>query len=298
MAGENENQEQDPGNDAVEAEARRMGWSEKDKWRGPEDKWVDASTFVERGKTILPIVQANNRKLQESIDQLRTQLKEATDGNKELRESIGAIEEFHNENLKQQVERVRTELKEQLKAAKKDGDVDAEVELTDKLTRLNSDEKKVEKAAETKPAEKKTEQTGPVDHNFNAWRAKPENAWFGADRKKTAMALEFGRDVAAERPDLRQSDGMPSAEFYAEVANRVEEFFTPKGQKFDKVSGSKTTKSGTDSGKAKTYDDLPEDAKAACAKFAERVVGPNKAHKDLKSWQAKYTKTFFETNNA
>jgi hypothetical protein len=28
--------------------ARKLGWAPKESWRGPEDKWVDAATFIER----------------------------------------------------------------------------------------------------------------------------------------------------------------------------------------------------------------------------------------------------------
>jgi hypothetical protein len=293
-----DNVDDTPDQAAIEAEARKMGWVPEDRFVPKNGrKWVDAATFVQRGHEVLPIIQANNRKLQETVDLLRVSLEEATKGNKELRESIGALEEFHNENLKVQVEAVRANLKEQLKAAKKDGDVDAEVELTDKLSRLNEDEKAADKAkkkADEPPPKKDDKQQDLPDHAFDAWRVRPENAWFGKDTRKTALAVQIGRELGRDRPELILANGMPSPEFYDTVAAEVAEFLGEKTKAADKVSSSRTTRSGS-GGSGKTFADLPPDAKEACAKLADKVVGPNKAHKDMKSWEAAYAKTYYAT---
>ena len=289
-----------PDQAAIEAEARKMGWVPEDRFVPKNGrKWVDAATFVQRGHEVLPIVQANNRKLQDTVSQLQASLEEALKGNKELRESVGALEEFHNENLKVQVEAVRANLKEKLKDAKKDGDVDAEVEITDQLTRLNQDERAADKAAKAKaddtpPPKKDDKPQDILDHAFDAWRARPENAWFGKDTRKTALAVQIGRELGKERPELILSNGMPSPEFYDTVAAEVAEYLDEKTKAVDKVSGSRTTRSGS-GGSGKTFADLPPDAKEACTKLAEKVVGPNKAHKDMKSWEAAYAKTYYAT---
>lgn len=287
---------------AVEAEARRMGWVEKEKYHGPEVNWRDAATFVQRGKEILPIVQATNRKLEGAVEALRADLAAAVAGNKELRDSIGALNEYHEENLKEQVARVKAGLLDQIKQAKKDGDVDREVELQDELDTLRDKAKKVDAATKKadEPAKKEEKPAQKVaDPAFDEWKAKPENAWFGSDKRKTGLALVIGREVAEELPHLLNADTSATPAFYLEVAKRVEEVFAPRQPKTDKVSGSRPG-AGKTGGGSKSYNDLPDDAKAACAKFAERVVGPNKAHKDLASWQTKYATDYFkqfETSN-
>jgi hypothetical protein len=295
---EDTNLQDDP---AIEDRARHMGWVEKERFRGPDDKWVDAATFVRRGEEILPIIQSQNRKLQEATDNLRRELAEQVKGNKELRESIGALNEFHEENLKEQVARVRTELRSELREARKEGDVDKEMELEEKLRELD------EKAKKVPDAVKKTETTAPKpavdvapDAAFDAWRALPENSWFGSDRKKTALALEIGREVAEKREASHKgTDGMPTAAFYLEVARQVNEFFGDKpAARTDKVSGARTTRSTSDPNRAKTFEDLPDDAKAVCSKQADKLVGPNKVHKDLKSWQSKYAELYWKSVSA
>lgn len=299
-----QNQDADlPNDDAavIEDRARHMGWVEKERFRGPEDKWVDAATFVKRGEEVLPIVQSQNRRLQEGIDNLRRELAAQIRGNSELRESIGALNEFHEENLKEQVARVRTELRSELREARKEGDVDKQMELEEKLHELEEKAKKVPEAVkkatttETKPAD------NPVqDAAFDAWRAQPENAWFGSDRKKTALALEIGREVAEKREASHKgADGMPTVAFYIEVARQVNEFFGEKqAPRTDKVSGSRTTRSTTDPNRAKAFEDLPQEAKDVCAKQAEKLVGPNRIHKDMKSWQAKYADLYWKSVSA
>ena len=44
-------------------EAKTLGWVPKDQFRGSADDWVDASTFVERGKQVMPILNHNNERL-------------------------------------------------------------------------------------------------------------------------------------------------------------------------------------------------------------------------------------------
>lgn len=301
MSEKQEGQEQgndDAGQAAIEAEARRMGWVEKEAYRGPADNWRDAATFVQRGKEILPIVQATNKKLEGAVEALRADLAAALAGNKELRDSIGALNEYHEENLKEQVARVKAGLLDQIKQAKKDGDVDREVELQDELDTLRDKAKKVDTAKKEEPAKKDDKPAAkPTDPAFDEWKAKPENAWFGTDKRKTGIALVIGREVAEEMPHLVNADTTGTPAFYAEVAKRVEEILSPRQPKTDKVNGSRPG-GGKPNGGGKTFEDLPDDAKAACARFADRVVGPNKAHKDLKSWQSKYASDYFKQFDA
>lgn len=291
-----------PNDDAAIADrARRMGWVDKERFRGPEDKWVDAATFAKRGEEILPIVQSQNRKLQEGIDNLRRELAEQVRGNKELRESIGALNEFHEENLKEQVTRVRTELKSQLREARREGDVDKEMELEGKLEELDEKAKKVPDATKKVAAvEAKPADAVVSDPAFDEWRAQPENAWFGTDRKRTALALEVGREVAGEKAAGHVgANNMPTAAYYAEVARRVDEFFGAKpAARTDKVAGARTTRSSTDPNRVKGFADLPDDAKDVCRQQAEKLVGPNKVHKTAASWEAKYAELYWKSASA
>ena len=84
-------------------EAREMGWADKDKWRGKEEDWVDAKTFLEKGKQVLPIVAAHNKRLRGDLDTLGGELasvKAALDG---ANAAIEDLQASHDEDSKAQV---------------------------------------------------------------------------------------------------------------------------------------------------------------------------------------------------
>jgi len=70
----------------IEAEALKMGWKPKEKFTGPEGKWVDAKTYVERGEQILPIVQSQLRKTREELAEVRKAAQEWTELQKAAQE--------------------------------------------------------------------------------------------------------------------------------------------------------------------------------------------------------------------
>ena len=47
--------------------ATRMGWTDKESYTGPAERWVDAKTFIERGETILPILKDRLRKQDDDL---------------------------------------------------------------------------------------------------------------------------------------------------------------------------------------------------------------------------------------
>ncbi|CAB4183418.1 hypothetical protein UFOVP1078_64, partial [uncultured Caudovirales phage] len=61
---------------SVIQEAVSQGWVSKDKYRGDEKDWVDAETFVKRGREILPILRKNNENLLKELNQTKENLKE------------------------------------------------------------------------------------------------------------------------------------------------------------------------------------------------------------------------------
>lgn len=265
----------------VEKEARALGWSSKEEWRGRPTDWVDAETFVEKGKHILPIVNERNQTLQREVSELRSQITGLAGVVKAADATIKALEESHEADTAAQVEQARKDLKAELKIARADGDNVAAAELAEKLDDLNE-------AARAAPPAKKDEgtQTPPAEHpEFTAWKAKPENSWFGVDRRRTALAIGVAEDFRAGG-DTRTGAAFMDA-VVAEVKKTLGEGAPPGG----KVEGGTHRSDGA--GGSKSYADLPAEAKAACDKQAAKLVGPGRAHKDAASWRASYAKQFF-----
>lgn len=267
------------------AEAREAGWRPEDQFKGDKAKWVDAKTYLERAEHVLPIIKKDRDKLRAELASQATKVLTLEGRMKEASESLEGFKKYHEEDVKRRVKQARAELKKQLVQAKKDGDVEAEVQITEDLAELK----------DPPPVEKKKEEAAPgVDP---AWKAILDewvvdgNQWYVTDPVKSAYATSIAAFVHQTRRDLTGRD------FLDEVAKQVQDKFPDKNQHRreapDKVEGARPGSRQSNGGNA--YADLPADAKAACDRDAEKykLVGPNKAYKTAKDWQAQYAKDYF-----
>ena len=149
----------------VEALARRQGWRPKDEFEGPDGKWVDAETFVERGKEINAHVQRELRQEREARAQAE----------REFQERIARMERMHQRNLDQEKKR----LEEQAQPARDELDFDAYD---------NIQKRRQEIEQETPPPP----QAPAAPEELSQWAA--ANPWFNSDPHLTQIAK-----VAADR---------------------------------------------------------------------------------------------------
>lgn len=276
----------------VEERASSMGWLPKEKFRGDPAAWADAETYVKRGEEVLPILKANNRKLTEQVNSQGSQIAELRTA---LETSTAAVEELKNFNSKAALDRVKEQKKgllTDLAAAKKAGDVESEVALTDQLSEVNA---AIKDATDEPPAREaaskingKAKETNWTDQpEWKQWIA--ENPWFGPDKRKTNFAMAVAADLKQENPNLA------GKALLDKVSEEVEATLGPNRRTGTaKVEGS-SGEGERSGGGGKTYSDLPPDAKDACAHQAKRLVGPEKgkAFKTMADWQKHYVKTYF-----
>ena len=277
-------------NEDLEAEAREMGWSDKDAWRGPPEQWIDAKTFVERGRQILPIVRARSEQLHGELNQTRGRLQQMESALTAANAAIEALQEAHEEDTKEQVEAARRELRTQLAAASRDGDHDQVAELTDKMTQLNTaaaDDDDKDKGRD-KSREQPRRQPHPLQPEIDAWYAK--NPDFVKSPRHVALANAISNELRLS------GDTSAGAAFLDKVAAEVEKALGPASRGTSRVSSGNggSGRRDTSSGGAKGYQDLPADAKEACDRQAKRLVGENRKHKTIDSWRASYAKTYFQ----
>lgn len=273
----------------VEDQAKQLGWVPQDQFRGPAEAWVDAETFVRKGEEILPLVRANNKKLHTELAQTQQQVRELKQLVEAGTDSLKAFEEFHRDSLTRALEQQRIELTKDLKAAREEGDVERELQVQDQL----EENRTARKEATTKPVapvvtKTQVEPSTDVDPEFLDWHK--DNAWFGVDKKKTAFANGLAQSLRAD-PDNKDLTGRA---FFDEVAKQVEKAFPSEGddRQFDKVGGAADTSPRGGRGR-KTFDALPADARAACDRFGERLVGEGRAYKTLADWRNQYAKDYF-----
>lgn len=266
----------------IQAAAEKMGWIPPARFKGEPERFVDADIFVARGETVIPIIKAQNQKLQAELETLRIESQKTAQALREAQEAIQRNEERHTVATQKAVEQARKQLKQQLAVASEAGDHESVAEITDQLVQMRTDEKPAVTPAIIQPS------APVVDHALIAWQAQPENAWFETDIEKTNYAI-----YCAEQ--LRRSGCTLSGRaFYDQVTLETEKVFPAKETREppDKMESSRNGSSGQKGGK-KGYASLPADAKAACDADAKNFVGPKLRYKTAAEWQARYAELYY-----
>lgn len=289
-------QEQQQVSPEVDAQAREMGWRPKEEFKGADDKWVDAKTFVERGEHVLPIVKATAERLRKENTALHSRTAELEAAVQAGQESIRALEKYHQDDVKQKVDKARADLREQLKVAIKDGDADAQADATVALSKLDAAETAAvdrDDKAGDKPARKPASKDYTKEPEFVEWTA--DNPWFGpsGDKAKTAIAHQVSFEIKRDNPELR---GRAFLDKVTEETNReIARLSGGRQAPARKVEASKGGSGGSSGGNGagKSYADLPADAKAACKSFEQDLVGANRRYKTQAEWHTAYAKQYF-----
>lgn len=254
---------------SVETEARELGWVPKDEWRGDQAKWVPAEEFVERGHVVMPILRKNNERLLQTQQGMQTQLAQLKKELEASRNDFATLQEFHQDELTRRTKELRANLLEQIKDAKRESDIDKEVDLTDKLTQLNAANTAAERGLNGKGVISDDDQGAgqpelPPNPAYDAWVS--VNPWFMSDPERSHEAMAVGFRVTKEMPHLR------GEAFFDEVDKRLAKGQVAPGRagKVEAGRGGRTQSSGN----GRTYADLPAEAKAQCDKYAKRFVNP------------------------
>lgn len=273
----------------VESTARDMGWRPLAEFRGDPAKWVDADVFVSRGEHFLPILRANNKRLQDQVSEQNATLEETRALLAASQESIRELKKFHDEDTARQVAKARKDLVAEIKQAREDGDVEKEMTLQGEVTRLDlavANAPVAAPAASPAPAPAKT---AVQDPEFVAWEA--ENSWFKTDAKKHALAMAIAAEIRRDPANAK----LVGRAFYDRVGEEVDAYLAPAGQT-SKVGSSRSGGGNAPAAPAasRKFSDLPTEAQDACAQYAKKLVGPGRAYKDLDAWRAEYARKYFE----
>lgn len=184
---------------------------------------------------------AKEAALREKDEALRVAHK-ALEENKQLQGNLTRGQTALLEQAKKVVESEIEDAKRQYKAAHEAGDSDALVTAQEALTaakikadRINSfkpaplQQQQTEVQSPAEPA--KTSSRSPqVDPKAEAWRE--ANPWFGADRRKTALALAVHQDL------MDEGVNPTSDEYYRRLDKEITSVFSPKTPDAD-TSGEK-----------------------------------------------------------
>lgn len=251
----------------VRHEAESQGWVPKDRFRGNENDWVDADTFVKRGREILPILRKNNENLIKDLNNTKEQLKE-------FREAAEEFKKFQRESYERKAtdyEKRIQEIRESRAQAISDGDGQKVNALDDALDEAKESFKEAKQAVKNVVATKELVEDTPagIDPGFQIWLDR--NTWFGQDRRMTSMVNGIGESLRLDFPGLK---GQP---FLDKLDEAIAEEFPNKFGSKKKSPGSSPVESGSGrqsrgSSNAQSYDNLPSEAKAACDKFVKQKL--------------------------
>lgn len=248
--------EQQVQNEQTEKEARVFGWVPKEEFRGSEDDWVDADTFVKRGKEINPILRKNNETLLKKLEEQAKQIEK-------IKADAEQFKEFQKESFerkKVELEAQIADLKSQKKAAIAEGNGDLVVDLDDRIDELKEAQREAKSESKAPPPADPT--SVAMDPEIQSWLDR--NTWFGQDTEMTEMSNALGATVRKQFPQLS------GREFLDKIDEKLAEYFPEKFMgkrpKVNPVDSSGSVRSSGGSGK-KSYDNLPQDAKEACDRF-------------------------------
>jgi len=275
----------------VQRKAEQMGWIPPSRFKGEPERFVDAEEYLARGEQVLPIVRANNQKLQQELNDLRAESTKTREALEKANQALEEINERHSVETQKAVERARNDLKARLKQASEEGDHEAVAEITGLMIDLKAAAEAPKPAEEKKKPEAAKTEPFVLPADLKEWNA--ANPWFGSDRRRTSLALGIAQEMREAGTDLT------GVAFYEKIREEVEATFgaAPAGSKVEGARASGVAETGVrGSAGKKGYASLPADAKAACDADAKQFVGAGKRFKTADEWRARYAELYFQDN--
>lgn len=260
-----------------ENDAKEMGWVPQDQFQGDPEKWIDAKEFVDRGTHILPILQANNRRLRSDLLTRDQELVRLRESQKAMEKSLKVVQDHYAQSVKEEVEAAKRDLRKQLIAAREIGDVETELDVQDKLDELkNKKEESVPNNIEISKPE--------LDPVFTSWQK--ENSWFGDTNNidnniKTLEVLKIGEELR------KQNSPLTGRAFMDRCMQLYETRQNPVRAKVE--GGGNGASPGS---KGREFLSLPAEAKQACHADTYKFVGPGKMFKTEREWEDHWTNLY------
>lgn len=279
---------------AEEAAARRNGWAPREQWRGAADEWMDFKEFNQRGREILPIVAAKNRRLENELGMTQRQLAELQKLAESQGKTIKDLVEHGAEQIARGVEERLKELRADKRAAIREGNYDLAADLEEQIDDTLELREKQRLKAVTSPAPAPTPNAPTVPpwaREFGEANAE----WLGPDEVKTAVFTAIA-DKLMKTTSLRETDLVEEAKRQMQERLGGKPSTTPKSEPGG--GGWTGTGGGGNRSGGKTFNDLPPEAKEQCQRQESKFVGESgKAFKKAEDWRKHYADTYFASTN-
>lgn len=257
----------------VEREARRQGWVPREQFNGSENDWIDAVSFVQRGREINPILRANNERLKNQIDSLSNQnlvlVRELT----ELKKGQATIQQRDYDTTLKMLKTARLE-------AMDGGDNEKFLALDEQIDQLRGQRDQLVPQVNDSP-----QQSSAPDPEFQAWHR--ENSWYGNDEWRTVTINKVAEEIRKSYPQLVGRKFLDEVVLEAQsrypkdfgVSERMRTSSAMVHSMVDDNSGRRGMSYGGD--RRHTVADLPADAKVAMQKFVRDGLMTEKRYVEL-----------------
>jgi hypothetical protein len=246
---------QKPKENKIEIIAKEMGWVSKEDFNGEKTDYVDAETYIRRGRDIQ--------------DNMRKSLKEQRQQLNDMAESIEALKSHNERVYKTEISKLKaqlTTLKSQKKEAVEDGNVEKVNEIDEQIDYIKG-------SIDTKEPEKseKVNEKPELTPEFKKWLN--ENPWYETDDEMAAVADNIAREYK----------GISFQRLEKLVDKKIKEVFP------DKFSSSKTSQqtdtvsrvegsSRKQSGAKFTETDLSDSQKSIMNQFVRQGIMTKKQY--------------------
>ena len=280
----------------TQTRAEAMGWVPPARFKGDPERFIDADKFIERGETVLPIVKAQLAETRTNFEKLQKQNELTATALRQLQEQRAADDLRYAVERQKAVEVAIAETRAEIKKAAEAGDHAEVAALTEELVDQKADLKAATAAAE-KPAPKVDDKPDASAEAATQLKLVQDwiadgNDWFKTDRIKQSMMQGA---AMALREEGNKLEGVA---FMNACKARMLKELGQDGPGADKVDSGRNGSASEERGaaRAKTFNSLPAEAKAACKADAKQFVGPNKRYKTEAEWNAAYADLYFSTN--
>lgn len=258
----------------IEAEARDHGWVPKDEFKGADGRWIDAETFMKRADEMMPLLKAQNARLKRDLDTLKKDVKRAT---------------AHFEGAeKRAFERARAELEGKIESAVESGDLEAARAAMKDMGDLSPT---------VLPQKHSKEEAQEALDSF-----REEQAWYDRANLAGASEVEINGRLYFDRMIDKHIDltrELAPADFFQHITElTLEKYPALKGKPTRQKPGSAVEgpTGGRGSGRSRSWDNLPPQAKTQFQRFIDKgltgVKPTGDADKDAAAARAYYARTF------
>lgn len=260
-------------NAEVERDARRQGWVPREQFNGDENDWIDAASFVQRGREINPILRANNERLKNQIDSLSNQnlvlVRELTD----LKKGQATIQQRDYDTTLKMLKAARLE-------AMEGGDHEKFLALDEQIDQLRGQRDQLVPQIIDSP-----QQSSVPDPEFQAWHR--ENSWYGSDEWRTITINKVAEEIRNSYPQLvgrkfLDEVVLEAQSRYPKDFGSVERTRTSSAMIHSMVDGGASRRGVSYGNERKhTIAELPSDARAAMQKFVRDGLMTEKRYVEL-----------------